>query len=100
MTVRRFTKQGEQHIAVHTKPLGSRASIVQDDGRFWDTIHRYATPRSALGALHKELTAAHAKRIALIDAALAELAYENREAAIARIQALSASLGIGAGVSK
>lgn len=73
-STRRFPEVDGQRVAIHSKALGHRASIVHDDGRVYDTLNRFPSELEALQALRSDLEDMHARRIALIDAAIAEVA--------------------------
>lgn len=76
LRVRRFgqVSEGGAHVEVWTKPQGLRGSLVNDDGSSFETLCRYPSELEALMALRSELVEAHDKRIALIDAAIADVA--------------------------
>ena len=74
LRVRRFPQVDEVgHVALWSKPQGIRASLVNCDGSDFDTVLRYPSELEALQALRSELVEAHDRRIALIDAAIAEV---------------------------
>lgn len=76
MSARHFPEVDGQHVWIHSKALGHRAALERDDGRRYDTIGRYPSELEALQALRSELTEAHDRRVALIDAAIMEMGME------------------------
>ncbi len=71
--LRLFPEVDGQRVSIHSKALGHRASIVRDDGRVYDTLKRFPSELEALQALRSDLEDMHARRVALIDAAIAEV---------------------------
>lgn len=73
LRVRRFPQVDEVgHVALWSKPQGVRAALVNVDGAHFETLVRHPSELEALMALRSELTEAHDRRVALIDAAIAE----------------------------
>lgn len=78
MSSRRYREfrrvEGVGHVALWSKAEGVRAEIVFCDGTVFDTTLRHPSSLDALQSLRAELVEMHTKHLALIDAAIAEVA--------------------------